>query len=32
VTFAAFVLFNLVMVLVMVSSSAMRGGGSPLGP
>ena len=32
VTFAAFVLFNFVTVLVMVYTSATRGGGSPFGP
>ena len=31
VTFGAFVLFNLVTVLVMVYTGAMRGGGSPFG-
>lgn len=32
VTFGAFVLFNVVTVLVMVYTGAMRGGGSPFGP
>jgi hypothetical protein len=32
VTFAAFVLFNLVTVLTMLYSGATRGGGSPFGP
>jgi hypothetical protein len=32
VTFGAFVLFNVVTVLAMLYSGAMRGGGSPFGP
>ena len=32
VTFAGFLLFNLVTVLVMVYTSAAHGGGSPFGP
>ena len=32
VTFAAFVLFNAVTVLVMLYQGATRGGGSPFGP
>ena len=32
VTFAAFVLFNVVTVLTMLSSGATRGGGGPFGP
>jgi hypothetical protein len=31
-TFGAFVLYNLVAVLAMLYSGAMRGGGSPFGP
>jgi hypothetical protein len=31
-TFGAFVLFNVVVVLAMLYSGAMRGGGSPFGP
>jgi hypothetical protein len=32
VTFGAFVVFNLVVALVLVYTSAMRGAASPLGP